>query len=203
LKQVYETPPYMATNTDTVELVGEETTGNVARAALFAALTGVFAYVSFQLPVTSVPFTLQVLGVFLAGLFLGPVWGFASMGLYLVAGAAGAPVFAYGASGIGPLFSQWGGYLWSYPVAAAALGVVVHGTDGLGDPGEASLPRLIGGLAVATVIVYTFGTIGYAYVGNTGLWTAVLAAAVPFVPAEAIKGAVAIAIVRSDEITAA
>lgn len=193
----------MATNTDTVELVGEETTGNVARAALFAALTGVFAYVSFQLPITSVPFTLQVLGVFLAGLFLGPVWGFASMGLYLVAGAVGAPVFAYGASGIGPLFSQWGGYLWSYPIAAAVLGVVVHGTAGLGDPGETQLPRLVGGLVAATVVVYAFGTLGYAYVGNVGLGAAVMAAAVPFVPAEAIKAAVAIAIVRSDEIAAA
>jgi biotin transport system substrate-specific component len=193
----------MATNTDTVELVGEETTGNIARAALFAALTGVFAYVSFQLPITSVPFTLQVLGVFLAGLFLGPVWGFASMGLYLVAGAAGAPVFAYGASGIGPLVSQWGGYLWSYPVAAGVLGGVVHGTDGLGDPGEASLPRLVVGLVAATLIVYAFGTIGYAYVGDVGLLPAVLAAAVPFVPAEAIKAAVAVGIIRSDEIVAA
>lgn len=193
----------MATNADTVELVGEETAGNIARAALFAALTGVFAYVSFQLPVTSVPFTLQVLGVFLAGLFLGPVWGFASMGLYLVAGAAGAPVFAYGASGIGALLSQWGGYLWSYPLASAVLGVVVHGTEGLGDPGEASLFRLLAGLVAATLIVYTGGTLGYAYVGNVGLVPALLAAALPFVPAEAIKAAAAIAIVRSDEVTAA
>ncbi|MFW5918157.1 MAG: biotin transporter BioY [Haloferacaceae archaeon] len=193
----------MATNTDAVELVGEETTVNVARAALFAALTGVFAYVSFQLPVTSVPFTLQVLGVFLAGLFLGPVWGFASIGLYLVAGAAGAPVFAYGASGLGALTSQWAGYLWSYPLAAGALGAVVHGTDGLRDPGTASLPRLLTGLGVATVLVYAGGTLGYAYVGDVGLVTAVLTAAVPFVPAEAIKAAVAIAIVRSDDIVAA
>lgn len=192
----------MATNTDAVELVGEEMTGNIARAALFAALTGVFAYVSFQLPVTSVPFTLQVLGVFLAGLFLGPVWGFASMGLYVVAGAAGAPVFAYGASGIGPLFGQWGGYLWAYPVAAGVLGAVVHGTDGLVDPGETPLARLLAGIVAATLIVYVFGTLGYAIAGDASLGTAVMVAAVPFVPAEAIKAAVAIAIVRSDEIAA-
>lgn len=193
----------MATNTDVVELVGEQTVGNIARAALFAALTGVFAYVSFQLPVTSVPFTLQVLGVFLAGLFLGPVWGFASLGLYLVAGAAGAPVFAYGASGVGSLFTQWSGYLWSYPIAAGVLGLIVHGTDGVGNPADASMLRLLAGLVAATLIVYTFGTLGYAYVGDVGLLAAVFAAAVPFVPAEIIKAAVAIAIVRSDEIVAA
>jgi biotin transport system substrate-specific component len=193
----------MSTNTDAVELVGDEAAVNVARAALFAALTGVFAYVSFQLPVTSVPFTLQVLGVFLAGVYLGPVWGVASMALYVVAGAAGAPVFAYGASGVGPLFSQWGGYLWSYPVAAGLLGFAVHGTDGLDDPGEASLARLVGGMVAATLVVYAFGTLGYAFVGNVSLTTAVLAAAVPFVPAEAIKAAVTLAIVRSDEVAAA
>lgn len=192
----------MATNTDAVELVGDETAVNVVRAALFAALTGVFAYVSFQLPVTSVPFTLQVLGVFLAGVFLGPVWGFASMALYVVAGAAGAPVYAYGASGIGPLFSKWGGYLWSYPVAAGLLGLLVHGTNELRDPEDASIARLVGGMTAATAVIYVFGWIGFSYFGNVGLGRAFFVAVLPFVPAEAIKAAVTIAIVRSDEIVA-
>jgi hypothetical protein len=55
-----------------------------------APLTDAFAYVSFPnpLPVAGVPVTLQVLGVFLAGLFLGPVWGVAAMVLYPVAAFA-------------------------------------------------------------------------------------------------------------------
>ena len=40
----------MSTDTASVELVGEETVENVARAALFAALMGAFAYVSFPNP---------------------------------------------------------------------------------------------------------------------------------------------------------
>ncbi|UIO98709.1 biotin transporter BioY [Halobaculum sp. CBA1158] len=192
----------MSTKTERVDLVGEEIVGNVARAALFAALTGVFAYVSFQLPVTSVPFTLQVLGVFLAGLFLGPVWGVASMAIYVVAGAVGAPVFAYGSAGLGSLFGQWGGYLWSYPVAAGVLGLAVHGTGEPTDPSSVGLARLVGGMVAATLVVYAFGTVGYAVVGDVGLATAVLAAAVPFVPAEAIKMAAAVAIVRSDAVVA-
>ena len=88
--------------TSDVNLVGDETTLNIARAALLASLTGAFAIVgSIPIPFSPVPFTLQVLGVFLAGLLLGPVWGAASMLLYLVAGAVGAPVFAGGAAGIG------------------------------------------------------------------------------------------------------
>jgi biotin transport system substrate-specific component len=192
----------MSTATEDVDLVGEEVAANLARAALFAALTGVFAYLSFQLPVTSVPFTLQVLGVFLAGVFLGPVWGGASMVIYVVAGAVGAPVFAYGSAGLGSLFGQWGGYLWSYPVAAGVVGAGVHGRGELTDPERVGVGRLVGAMAAATLVIYTFGTVGYAIVGDVTLATAVLAAAVPFVPAEAIKTAATVAIVRSDAVVA-
>ncbi|MFC7136962.1 biotin transporter BioY [Halobaculum litoreum] len=192
----------MSTTTEGVDLVGEEVVGNLARAALFAALTGVFAYVSFQLPVTSVPFTLQVLGVFLAGVFLGPVWGAASMAIYVAAGAVGAPVFAGGGAGLGSLFGPWGGYLWSYPFAAGVVGLGVHGAGELVDPGDASLARLVGAMAAATLVVYAFGTAGYALVNDVSLATAVLVAAVPFVPAEAIKAAAAVAVVRSDAVVA-
>ncbi|MEE6210211.1 biotin transporter BioY [Salarchaeum sp. III] len=193
----------MSTNHESVDLVGDQVVGNLARAALFAALTGVFAYVSFQLPVSSVPFTLQVLGVFLAGAFLGPVWGFAAMALYVVAGAVGVPVYAYGASGLGQLFGQWGGYLWSYPLAAAVVGYAAHGAGGLRDLDAISLPRLVAGLAVATVLIYAFGTVFFAYVGNVGLVEAALTAAVPFVPAELLKMGATLAAVRADDITAA
>ncbi|GAA0649217.1 biotin transporter BioY [Salarchaeum japonicum] len=193
----------MSTNHESVELVGDQVVGNLARAALFAALTGVFAYVSFQLPVSSVPFTLQVLGVFLAGAFLGPVWGFAAMALYVVAGAVGVPVYAYGGSGLGQLFGQWGGYLWSYPLAAAVVGYAAHGAGGLRDLDAISLPRLVAGMAVATVLIYAFGTVFFAYVGNVGLVEAALTAAVPFVPAELLKMGATLAAVRADDITAA
>ena len=192
----------MSTHDEAVELVGEEAVGNLARAALFAALTGVFAYVSFTLPVTSVPFTLQVLGVFLAGAFLGPVWGAVSLGLYLIAGAVGAPVFAYGAAGVGSLVGQWGGYLWSYPIAAGIVGLAVHGTGGLRDPATAGLGRLVGGMAAATVVIYAFGTVGYTLVGNVGVVPALLTTVVPFVPAEALKAAAAVAVVRNDAVAA-
>ncbi|QLG62538.1 biotin transporter BioY [Halorarum salinum] len=192
----------MSTDTRQVDLVDDAVVGNLARAALFAALTGVFAYVSFQLPVTSVPFTLQVLGVFLAGAFLGPAWGAGSMTLYLLAGAVGAPVFAYGAAGVGVLFGQWGGYLWSYPFAAGVVGLAAHGTGDRRDPREVGLARLVGGMAAATLVVYTFGTVGYAVVGDVSFAAAVLAAAVPFVPAELLKMAAAVAVVRSDAVVA-
>ncbi|NHN60632.1 MULTISPECIES: biotin transporter BioY [Halorussus] len=194
----------MSTDTASVELVGEETAGNVARAALLAALTGAFAYVSFPNPISPAPVTLQVLGVFLAGLLLGPVWGGASMVLYLAAGAVGAPVFSGGSAGVAVLWVQpTSGYLWSYPIAASAVGAVVHGGLRIRDPAERSLVRLVAAMVVGTAVIYAFGVVGLALVLDMSLRTAFVAGAAAFIPAEAFKIAAAVGVVRSDQIAAA
>ena len=193
----------MSAETHSVDLVGEDVVGNVARAALFAALTGAFAYVSFPNPISPIPVSLQVLGVFLAGIFLGPVWGGASMVFYLVAGAAGAPVFSGGSAGLGPLVGYTAGYLWSYPIAAALVGAVVHGFDGLDDPEAIGTIRLVGGMFAGTVVIYALGTVGFALVQNVGLVEAFAVSALAFVPFEAVKMAAAVGVVRSDAAAAA
>lgn len=188
---------------DDVELVGDEAVRNIARAALFAALLGAAAYVSFPNPFSAgVPVTLQVLVVFLAGIFLGPVWGAASMALYLVAGAAGVPVFSGGASGVGVLLGPTGGYLWSYPFAAAAIGVAVHGGLDIGDPHDVGVGRLVVAMLLGTAIIYGMGVAGLMLVVRMGPVEAFVAGAAAFVPMEAFKIAAAVGIVRSDAIRA-
>ncbi|HJU69628.1 MAG TPA: biotin transporter BioY [Gemmatimonadaceae bacterium] len=92
----------------------------------FAVALAAASQVAIPLPGTPVPMTLQPLVVVLAGLWLGPVAGATSMVLYLLAGAAGLPVFApMGAPGFGRLLGPTGGYLWAYPVAAFVAGLVV------------------------------------------------------------------------------
>ena len=194
----------MSVNTEEVDPVGEEAAGNLARAALFAALVGAGAYVSFPNPLApGVPVTLQVLAVFLTGIFLGPVWAGASMALYVVAGAAGAPVFAGGAAGVGALVGPTAGYIWAFPVAAVVLGAIVHGGLELRDPGAAGLSRLVGGMVLATAIVYGGGVLGGMAVTGVGPLAAIETYAAAFVPAEAFKIAAVVGIVRSDAIRAA
>ncbi len=193
------------TSTADVDLVGDEVVLNIARAALFAALMGAFAYVSFPNPLSpGVPVTLQVLGVFIAGIFLGPLWGAAAMVLYLAAGALGAPVFAGGTAGLGVLLGgvPTFGFLWSYPLAAFLVGAVVHGGLELKDPQTTPLTRLVGAMVAATVVIYALGAVGFAFAQNVDLWVAVTAAALPFIPAELVKMAAAVGIVRSDAIRA-
>lgn len=193
----------MATNTESVDLVGDEAATNLARAALFAALVGAFAYVTFPNPVSPVSVTLQVLGVFLAGIYLGPVWGTASLGLYLAAGALGAPVFQGGSAGVGQLVGQSAGYLWSYPLAAGAVGAVVHRGATLRELNSVGLPTLVAALVLGTVVIYGLGVAGLAVVLSLGPVEAVTVGAAAFLPAEVLKIAAAIGIVRSDAIAAA
>ncbi len=93
----------------------------------FAAALAVASQVAVPLPGTPVPFTLQPLVVVLAGLWLGPRLGAASMILYLVAGAIGLPVFAAIPGlpqGIARFAGPTGGYLWAYPMAAWVAGTI-------------------------------------------------------------------------------
>lgn len=96
---------------------------DLAHVGVFAALIAALAIVpGFQ--IGPVPFTLQTLGVALAGLCLGPIRGFAAVSLYVAMGAAGLPVFNKGASGIGSILGPTGGYLLSFPFAALLSGFV-------------------------------------------------------------------------------
>jgi len=185
-----------------VDLVGDETAQNIARAALFAALMGALSYVSFPYPLSPAPVTLQVLGVFLAGLFLGPLWGGAAMVLYLLAGALGAPVFAGGGAGIGVLLGPTGGYLLSYAVAAVVVGVSAHGGLRPRSLAGVSVARMVAAMAAATVVIYGIGVPFLWWNLEMTARTAVVTGAVVFVPAEAAKIAAAVGIARSDAIRA-
>jgi len=66
--------------------------------------------------------TLQSLFVVLGGVLLGPRAGAAAAALYLLAGAAGLPVFAGGRGGVRHLIGPTGGYLFGFVLAAWLAG---------------------------------------------------------------------------------
>ncbi|MDA8345628.1 MAG: biotin transporter BioY [Thermaerobacter sp.] len=153
----------------------------IAYAAAFAALLAVASYVSFALPITDVPFTLQVLVVLLAGLVLGPGLAAISIVLYMVLGAIGVPVFAGGAAGIGVLLGPLGGYIIGWPFAAAIAGAFA----------KRGLALRLFGAALGIICVYAFGVTGLHVVQGVPWRNAVFAGALPFLPFDALKGVVA------------
>jgi biotin transport system substrate-specific component len=92
----------------------------------FSLLTALLAQLEIRVPFMPVPWTGQTFGVLLSGAVLGSRRGFASQMLYLAEGAAGLPVFAGGAFSFAYLLGPTGGYLWSFPIAAALVGLMVE-----------------------------------------------------------------------------
>lgn len=128
--------------------------------SLFASLTSVGAFLKIPLPV--VPFTLQVLFVFLAGCLLGRKKGMMSQLLYVGIGLIGIPVFA---SGGGPdyVLKPTFGYLIGFIVAAYVIGYIVEKTN------EPKLKNFIFANVIGLMIVYILG-IAYLYISlNTWL----------------------------------
>jgi biotin transport system substrate-specific component len=160
----------------------------------FAIALALASQIAIPLPGTPVPITLQPLVVVLAGMWLGPVAGPASMVLYMIAGALGLPVFSpYGAPGMARFVGPTGGYILAYPVAAYVAGTLSRRmTSVLGRwiaalAGSAVL--LLGGLTQLTIL--------------TGSITAALPLAIhPFLPLDAVKAFIAALLVPKSNLRA-
>jgi biotin transport system substrate-specific component len=84
------------------------------------ALVAICAHIAMPLGFTPIPVTMQTFAVLLLGLLFSPGAAFACLALYLIEGALGLPVFSpHGPGGIAQLLGPSGGYLLSYPFAAA------------------------------------------------------------------------------------
>ncbi|MDA1103404.1 MAG: biotin transporter BioY [Gemmatimonadetes bacterium] len=100
----------------------------VLLAAALAVAIG--AQVSLPVPGSPVPQTLQTLAVVLAGAWLGSIRGPMALILYVIIGAAGAPVFADGGFGMEHLTGPTAGYLAGFVLGAAVMGAWVRGAWG-------------------------------------------------------------------------
>ena len=90
--------------------------------ALFAALTGIGAFI--KIPTPLVPYTLQYLFCAYAGIFLGSKDGLYSQLLYISIGLVGFPIFA---SGGGPAYvlQPTFGYLMGFAAGAYVIGLLI------------------------------------------------------------------------------
>ena len=149
----------------------------------FAIALALASQVAIPIPGTPVPITLQPLLVVLAGLWLGPRAGAASMALYLAAGAAGLPVFApIGAAGLLRLVGPTGGYLLAYPIAAFVAGW-------LGQRSTSFVTRAAA--AAAGILALYVGGIAQLTLLTGSLERAALLGVLPFAALDAVKAVVA------------
>jgi len=157
-------------------------------ASLMAALTAAGALIA--LPIGPIPVVLQNLFVMLTGLLLGPRWGLASVGIYLLAGAAGLPVFAGGSAGIGRFLGPTGGYLLGFLPAVLIIGLI---------SGNRQHHWIWDVLAVicGSLAVYALGVTWLKLITRMNWTTAVAVGMLPFLAGDALKAAAAIVVARA------
>lgn len=89
---------------------------------LFAALTAIGAFIT--IPIPPVPFSMQIFFAILSGLILGANQGAASVGVYILLGLVGLPVFTKG-GGLSYIFQPTFGYLIGFVAGAWLAGYIV------------------------------------------------------------------------------
>ena len=152
------------------------------------AFISLLAQIAIPVPGSPVPVTGQTLAVLLIGTTYGARLGVLTFATYLLAGIAGAPIFAPSATsanhGIDRLIGATGGYLVGMLIASLVLGYLA---DRKADQKfRTSFPALLLGDA----IIFTFGLLWLQH--TLGLsWSKTIAAGfTPFILGEALKIAI-------------
>lgn len=154
--------------------------------AIFTAILVICSWISIP---TTIPFTLQNFGVFLAVGVLGGKRGTLAVLTYLLLGVIGVPVFAGFTGGIGMLFGNTGGYIIGFLFSALTMWLLEYC---LGNKKMILVLSMVCGLLVC----YLFGTIWFMMVysmntGVIGIWSALSMCVIPFIIPDCIKIALA------------
>ncbi|GAA1710771.1 biotin transporter BioY [Isoptericola hypogeus] len=156
-----------------------------------AVLTALAAQVVVPVPGLPVPLTGQTFAVLLGAAALGPWRGAAAQAVYLGAGVVGLPVFAGASSGWESVAGATGGYLVGFVVAGVVVGALARrGAD-------RRVLSTAGAYALGSLTVYAVGVPWLAVSTGMPAGAALLTGAVVFLPGDAIKAALAAALLPS------
>ena len=136
--------------------------------AVFTAIIAALSQVSIPMP-NMVPITLQTFAVSLAGYFLGAKKGVASVGVYVMLGAVGAPVFASFKGGFAVLIGYTGGFIWGFIPLAFLCGILA----------DKKLGMALGVLGI--VVCHLLGSIQYMILSGNGFWASVALVSLPYI----------------------
>ena len=154
----------------------------IAGAIVGSLLVALCAHVSVPLLFTPVPLTLQTFAVLLLGLTLGPATASAALALYLVQGAAGLPVFSpHGPGGVLQLIGPTGGFLLSYPFAAALTSLLARRIR------PASFTSYAFSAAIGSALILAVGASWFAILAHQSLSGTLKMTVWPFLPGDALK----------------
>lgn len=136
----------------------------------------------WAIPVGAVPLSLTLLAVYLTAFLLTPGQMVGAVGVYLLLGAVGLPVFSGFSGGLGVLAGPTGGYLVGYLPAGVLCALAARRKRG----------QRVAGMVLATAVVYLTGTAWYCLQSGVALLPALAVCVLPFLPGDGVKLAAAL-----------
>ena len=137
------------------------------------------------IPAGPIPLSLATLAVYLAGSILGRKKGTLAVGLYLIIGIIGVPVFSGFSGGFQKLAGVTGGYLVGYLPCAYLSGMGGELREKTGWWFHTLM------MVIGTVILYAVGTAVFMLHTGNALGAALSLCVIPFLPGDILKVAAA------------
>lgn len=154
---------------------------NMALCSLFTAVLALCAWLC--VPMGDMVITLQTFGIFLTLGLLGGKRGTIAIGVYLLLGAVGAPVFSGFRGGLGALMGTTGGYIFGFMLTGFVYWLITSYKD-------TPLSRLIA-MILGLLLCYGCGSwwymAGYLRYGTVTLGLVLLRCVLPYLLPDAIK----------------
>lgn len=156
---------------------------------LMTAIICVLAPFSMPIPISPTPISLGTLAIYFVMTVLGLKLGTISVVVYILLGLVGLPVFTGFIGGPGKLFGPTGGYIIGYIFMALISGYFIDKWN------NKLLPSLLG-MILSTMALYLFGSLWLAYQASYTLPHALMIGAVPYIPGDLVKLALAVSLGR-------
>ncbi|EKQ56917.1 MULTISPECIES: biotin transporter BioY [unclassified Clostridium] len=155
-------------------------TRELTKMSICISLLCVSAYISFPLPFTPAMVTALTIMVNLIGLVLTPKQSAIVMGVYILLGICGVPVFVGGTAGLGKIFGPTGGFILGFLVAAPVISLLKGKSNDI-------RKYLMLTILVGMPIIYICGVFTMRLYLKNDIASTLMSAVVPFIFGDILK----------------
>lgn len=153
-------------------------TKQLTKISICTTILCISAYIS--IPLTPIVITAQTIAVNLIALVLKPKESISSIGIYILLGIIGLPVFAGATSGIGIILGPTGGFILGFIISAPCISFFKGK--------KADLKRyLFITILIGMPIIYLFGAVWMCIIQKINIIDSIKIAVIPFILGDILK----------------
>lgn len=156
------------------------TTKDLTTMTLLTALLCVSSYIIIPLPFSLASITAQTIIINLIAFLLKPKQAFTTIGVFLLLGLIGIPVFSGGGAGPAKLFGPTGGYLLGYLLAATVISLLRKNKNNI-------KKNIFLSIVVGMPIIYILGAAYMEFLTKMNFKALILTSVLPFIPLDILK----------------